>query len=125
MSGNAQRRAFMGALVAGGSAVIATLVSRGVAAQTPREIEIVARRFNFTPSEIALKVGEPVALLIRSIDFVHGFNIPDLGRRVDLLPGRVTRLEITPLKTGKLEFVCDNFCGDSHEEMHGQFMVTA
>jgi cytochrome c oxidase subunit 2 len=125
MRSPARRRAIVGALATGGSVIIAGLVSRSVSAQSPREIEIVARRFNFAPSDISLKVGVPVVLAIRSLDFVHGFNIPDLGVRADLVPGRITRVEIKPLKIGKLEFVCDNFCGDAHEDMHGQFMVTA
>ena len=99
-------------------------LSRQALAQGPREIEIVARRFAFTPDVIALKVDEPVVLLIRSLDFIHGFNVPDLGIRSDLLPGLVTRVEITPRQVGRLDFLCDNFCGDGHEEMHGQFNVT-
>ena len=62
---------------------------------------------------------------IRSLDFVHGMNIPDLGMRLDLGPGRVTRLELQPKAAGVIDFVCDNFCGDGHEEMHGRFIVSA
>jgi cytochrome c oxidase subunit II len=120
----ARRRVLLIGALSGSAAAIGALISRTAAAQSPREIEMVARRFNFTPNDIALKVNEKVILLIRSIDFVHGFNVPDLGIRADLVPGRITRVELQPRKVGKLEFVCDNFCGDSHEEMHGQFIVT-
>ncbi len=119
-----RRRVLVGALTAGGAAVVSALASRTVAAQSPREIKLTARRFNFTPSDIALKVNEPVVLLISSMDFVHGFNVPDLGVRADLVPGRITRIELQPKKAGTLDFVCDNFCGDSHEEMHGRFVVS-
>ena len=91
----------------------------------PRTVELVARRFRYEPDEIALKAGEPVLVLIRSLDFVHGMNIPALGRRLDLLPGRVTRLELTPGQPGVIDFVCDNFCGEGHEQMHGRFVVSA
>ena len=94
-------------------------------AQPVRELGIVAKRFKFVPNEIQLKVGEPVLLLIRSLDYIHGFNVPDLGIRADLLPGLVTSIPMTPAKVGRLDFLCDNFCGDSHEEMHGQFNVVA
>jgi cytochrome c oxidase subunit II len=115
----------VGALATGGVTLFGVLASRTVMAQTPREIDMVARRFNFTPNDIPLKINERVVLLIRSVDFVHGFNVPDLGIRADLVPGRITRVELKPLKAGKLEFVCDNFCGSEHEEMHGQFLVSA
>ena len=100
-----------------------SLLSRAGAQSEPRIIELTARRFRYEPSEIKLKVGEPVVIAIRSLDFVHGMNIPDLGKRLDLVPGRVTRLELKPDKPGVIDFVCDNFCGDGHEEMHGRFVV--
>jgi cytochrome c oxidase subunit 2 len=124
MKSPARRRALHYGLAAGGAALIGALATRA-AAQAPREIEMTARRFNYVPNEIALKVNEKVVLLIRSIDFVHGFNVPDLGLRVDLVPGKITRVELQPRKIGVLDFVCDNFCGDQHEEMHGRFMVSA
>jgi len=90
----------------------------------PRTVELVARRFRYEPNEIALEAGEPVLVLIRSLDFVHGMNIPALGKRLDLLPGRVAQLELRPAEPGVIDFLCDNFCGDGHEEMHGRFVVT-
>lgn len=96
----------------------------GARAQAPREIEITAQRFRFTPAEIPLKAGEPVVLLLRSLDFAHGFFVPDLDLRTDLMPGRVTRLTLTPRSAGTLAFLCDNFCGDGHEGMDGHFTVT-
>jgi len=74
---------------------------------------------------IAITTRSPAFSAIRSLDFVHGMNIPDLGMRLDLVPGRVTRLELQPKAAGTIDFVCDNFCGDGHEEMHGRFVVTA
>lgn len=112
-----------GALAAAGAALArAGLVQ---AAGEPRIIEMTARRFVYEPNEIMLKAGERVVVAIRSLDFVHGMNIPDLGMRLDLMPGRVTRLELQPKAPGVIDFVCDNFCGDGHEEMHGRFVVSA
>jgi len=90
----------------------------------PRVIEMTARRFAYEPNEIALKVGEPVVIAIRSLDFIHGMNLPELGIRLDLVPGRVTQLNLQPKTAGVIEFVCDNFCGDGHEQMHGRFIVS-
>ena len=119
-----RRRMLKGALAATGAAAFAR---SGVAqsAAEPRVIEMTAHRFAYEPNEIALKAGERVVVAIRSLDFVHGMNIPDLGMRLDLVPGRVTRLQLQPKAPGTIEFVCDNFCGDGHEEMHGRFVVSA
>ena len=107
------------------SAIAAALLARADAQSGPRVIPLVARRYRYEPSEITLKAGEAVVIEIRALDFVHGMNIPDLGRRLDLMPGLVTRLELQPKEPGVIEFLCDNFCGEGHEEMHGRFVVSA
>ena len=91
----------------------------------PRVIKMTAHRFAYEPAEVPLTVGEKVVVEIDSLDFVHGMNIPDLKTRLDLVPGRITRLELQPMQPGDIEFVCDNFCGDGHETMHGKFVVSA
>jgi cytochrome c oxidase subunit 2 len=118
-----QRRRFVQAAFA--SAACGLLTARVARSAEPRIIRLTARRFTYEPNEIPLKVGEAVVVEINSLDFVHGMNIPDLGKRLDLVPGRITRLELQPTKPGPIDFVCDNFCGDGHEEMHGRFVVTA
>ncbi len=91
----------------------------------PRQINMTAQRFKFTPAEIPLKAGERVVLAIKSLDFIHGMHIPDLGVRVDLPPGQITRIEIQPQHSGIIDFLCDNFCGGGHEDMQGRFIVSA
>jgi cytochrome c oxidase subunit 2 len=108
-------------LTAAGAGALGRL---GLAATpSPREIPVQAQRFSFTPREIPIRVGERVVILLRSQDYAHGFSVPDLGLRVDLVPDRVVRLELQPNTAGKLEFLCDNFCGDEHEDMHGWLLV--
>jgi cytochrome c oxidase subunit 2 len=70
-----------------------------------------------------VKKGRPVLLEITSLDFVHGFNVPALKLRADLPPGQVTRVRFIPERAGDYAFVCDNFCGEGHEEMHGRIVV--
>ena len=114
--------------VAGLAGASALALVRSALAQNgpaPREIAVTARRFQFTPNEIPLKTGERVVIAISSIDFVHGFNVPDLKLRRDLMPGQVTRVELQPDAPGVIDFLCDNFCGDGHETMHGRFVVSA
>lgn len=86
-------------------------------------IQVTAQRFTFTPNEIVVKKGQPVVLEFSSLDFVHGFNIPSLNLRADLPPGKVTRVRFTPERVGEHLFVCDNFCGEGHEDMHGRIVV--
>lgn len=121
---SARRRGLLNLMASGGAALLGTFVWRSSAAQAPREIELVAQRFRFTPNEIRLAVNERVVLLIRALDFAHGFSVPDLHLRADLAPGFVTRVELQAPKAGTLDFLCDDFCGDDHEDMHGRIVVS-
>lgn len=91
--------------------------------ESVRVVKVVAQKFHYTPTEIVLKKGEPVVLELTALDFTHGFSVPELGIRADIPEGKVTRLELTPTKTGGFDFICDNFCGSGHEEMSGRIVV--
>jgi cytochrome c oxidase subunit 2 len=90
-----------------------------------RVIRVTAKKFEFTPSDIELKKGEPVVLEFTSMDVLMGFSLPDFKLRTDIPPGVVTRLRLAPDQVGSFEFVCDNFCGEFHEDMSGKIRVTA
>ena len=105
---------------------LALLGRRGLAQTAlPQVIKLVAHRFHYTPREFQVKAGQPVVLEFTALDFIHGFHMPDLKLRADLQPGTVTRVSFTVDKPGVYEFLCDNFCGDGHEEMNGRMVVTA
>jgi cytochrome c oxidase subunit II len=95
-----------------------------VLAQQPRTIKVSAKRFTFTPSEIALKKGEPVVLELTTEDIFMGFNLPDFGVRSDIVPGKTMKVSLTPDKTGTFIFLCDVCCGEGHETMNGRLVVT-
>ena len=68
-------------------------------------------------NEIRLPVGEPVQFLLESPDVIHSFWIPSLGGKIDMIPGRVTRLALTADKTGVFRGACAEYCGTSHALM--------
>ena len=108
------------------ASIAATLVGGSVLAQgavKERVVKVVAQRFTYNPHEIVLKKGQSVVLEFTSLDFMHGFSIPDLNVRADLPPGTVTKVHIKPEKEGVYDFLCDNFCGSGHEEMSGRIIV--
>jgi len=121
------RRGWMQRALAMVASPLLASVARSVPAQggEAQVVKIVAQRFHYTPAEFRVKAGQPVVLEFTSLDFVHGFNMPDLKVRADLPPGRVTRVEVSAAPAGTYDFVCDNFCGDQHEEMHGRMIVEA
>ena len=122
----ARRRWLKGAAAMVAAPLAAAWAASGAAGDGASEtiVKVVARRFRYEPSEIPLKAGQDAVLEITSLDFVHGLNIPDLKMRADLPPGRVTKVRVKFDKPGDYAFLCDNFCGDHHEDMSGKFVVT-
>ncbi|HKU98687.1 MAG TPA: cupredoxin domain-containing protein [Vineibacter sp.] len=98
----------------------------GLAAEpAAREIRISAKRFEYTPSTVTVKQGEPVVLLLTSEDRIHGFKMPDFNLRAEIMPGQTTTVRLTPDRIGKFAYFCDVFCGDGHEDMEGTMIVVA
>jgi cytochrome c oxidase subunit 2 len=118
------RRALLQAVAAAG--LIATTGRMLVLAQAkPRIIPITARKFEYEPGELTLKLNEPVVFQLKSADVVMGFSVPDFGVRGTIIPGQVTEVPMTPTKTGEFIFLCDVFCGSGHENMEGTMRVVA
>jgi cytochrome c oxidase subunit 2 len=73
--------------------------------------------------ELHLPLGKPVKVLLRSIDVVHDFYVPEFRAKMDLMPGLVTYFWITPIRTGTFEILCAGFCGVGHPQMRGSVVV--
>jgi cytochrome c oxidase subunit II len=109
------------------SLMICALILIGLpvwAQDSEQVIEVQAKQFAFTPSEITLTKDVPVVLELTSLDVKHGFNCSGLGLRADIYPGKTTTLRFTPKKTGSFTFYCDVYCGEGHEDMTGFLLVT-
>lgn len=76
-----------------------------------------------TANEIHLPVGEPVELQLASDNVIHAFWVPALGGKMDMIPGRATRMAITPTRTGVYPGACAEFCGTSHARMRFEVVV--
>ncbi|HXY59796.1 MAG TPA: cytochrome c oxidase subunit II [Methylocystis sp.] len=76
-----------------------------------------------TNGELHLPVGKPVKLLLRSVDVLHDFYVPQIRAKMDLVPGIVTFLWFTPMKIGEYEILCAAFCGLGHPQMRGKLIV--
>ena len=67
-------------LRAAGAAALGGLLGRSAAQGGTRTVELVARRFLLRAGRDHAAAGEAVVVEIRSLDFVHGMYIPELGR---------------------------------------------
>jgi cytochrome c oxidase subunit II len=76
-----------------------------------------------TNGELHLPVGKPVKMLLRSIDVLHDFYVPQIRAKMDLVPGIVTYLWFTPTAAGEYDILCAAFCGLGHPQMRGKLVV--
>lgn len=89
-----------------------------------RRVALTAVKFEFSTPEIRVRKGQPVTLELTALDFAHGFSLPDFNVRADLVPGRKVEVTFTPERAGRFVFLCDNFCGEAHDDMSGYLIVT-
>ena len=90
------------------------------------EIQLLAGKFAFDPPAIQVTAGEPVRLVIRSKDSVHGFSIPKL--KIDVrIPkgGDPVNVEFVAPPPGRFEIACSEFCGSGHGQMKAALISVA
>ncbi|PLP58063.1 cytochrome-c oxidase [Mesorhizobium loti] len=74
-------------------------------------------------ADLHLPVGKPVKMVLRSIDVIHNFYVPEFRAKMDMVPGMITYFWFTPTKTGTFEILCSQLCGVGHAFMRGVVKV--
>ena len=70
-------------------------------------------------ADLHLPIDKPVKMLLRSIDVLHDFYVPEFRAKMDMIPGSVTYYWFTPTRTGTFEVLCAELCGQGHAFMRG------
>jgi cytochrome c oxidase subunit 2 len=73
--------------------------------------------------DLHLPIGRPVKVLLRSIDVLHDFYVPEFRAKMDMIPGSVTYFWFTPTRTGTFDVLCAELCGSGHAIMRGRVVV--
>jgi cytochrome c oxidase subunit II len=70
-----------------------------------------------TANEIHIPARTPVRLEVRSADVIHSFWVPELNRKIDLIPGRTNAVLLRADRVGIYRGQCAEFCGLQHANM--------
>lgn len=64
-----------------------------------------------------LPKGERVEFVLTSRDVIHSFWIPAFQQKLDMIPGKVNKLQVVPTEEGMYQGKCAELCGQYHATM--------
>jgi cytochrome c oxidase subunit 2 len=107
-------------------------VEKAPANQKELQVKVIGQQFTwtfeytgaggkkFTTSQLYVPEGRSVHFNVTTKDVLHDFWVPAWRMKIDAVPGIVTHIRITPVKTGKrvtYPVVCAELCGLGHAFM--------
>lgn len=111
------------------AAVLALAITASMSAPSqeaaPRttEIQMTAKKYEFSPGTIRVKQGDHVKLIITALDRDHGIQIEAYQIKEKLPKEKPVTIEFTADKAGTFPFKCSVFCGMGHGKMKGELIV--
>ena len=78
---------------------------------------------DFSSGELVLPVDQQAHFTMEAVDVIHSFWVPNLGQKMDAVPGIETTINVTPDRTGDFAVVCTELCGLGHATMRARARV--
>ena len=92
--------------------------------QNVKEVEMTAKKYEFSPSTVEVPAGTLVRFKITALDREHGFQIEGVKDScVKLEKDKPATYEFKAEKPGTYEFKCCKHCGMGHGKMKGTLVV--
>lgn len=70
-----------------------------------------------TANEVHIPIGKYLLVRLESVDVIHDFWVPELARKIDLVPGHPNHIWLIANEPGVYLGACAEFCGDQHANM--------
>lgn len=95
-------------------------------------VDVVASRWNWTfampdgtqtVNELRVPMNEVVVLHVASRDVIHSLYVPQLGVKIDALPGHENDQSFRAIRPGTFDAFCAEFCGVGHTRMRATVIV--
>jgi cytochrome c oxidase subunit 2 len=123
------------AIVFGLSLVTLSQIGRGAtfgSLEPPLRISVIGHQWWFefrypngavTANEPHIPVGVPIELELTSADVIHDLWVPELGAKLDVIPGQRNVLRLFTARAGVFSGACAEFCGLEHAWMRIQVVA--
>jgi cytochrome c oxidase subunit II len=108
-------------------------ISNAPAAANPVRITVEGHQFYWqfdypngsrSINDLHVPVGQVVLLTVKSYDVVHSWWIPQLGGKIQAIPGRTNHIWFKADRTGTYYGQCAEFCGLYHEAMDARVIAS-
>jgi cytochrome c oxidase subunit 2 len=70
-----------------------------------------------TANELVVPTGILVNIDVQTVDVIHSFWVPELGGKIDAIPGITNQTRFQAEKAGVFTGQCAEFCGADHAQM--------
>lgn len=95
--------------------------------QAPLRVDVVGHRWWWEirypdadviiANQLYVPVNRPLDFHVTTADVIHSFWVPRLGRKIDMVPGRVHQVSLLASSVGTMRGQCAEFCGTGHAHM--------
>jgi len=109
-----------------------SFLSAGIPPANAYQVNVYARSWGWdfeypngkrSTNEMVVPVGQPVQLVMTSVDVLHSFYVPAFRVKKDVVPNRYTSLWFEATHEGEYQVFCTEYCGRLHSEMYAKVVV--
>ncbi len=77
----------------------------------------------YVDENLHVPVDRPVRLVMSSADVIHSLYVPAFRIKMDVVPGRYSKVWFEATEPGEYDLFCAEYCGTSHSDMLAHVIV--
>ena len=88
------------------------------------DIYVLAQNYHWGKYTLELEKGVSYRLHLATLDMKHAIIVRELKLQNRIKVGEFKTIEFAPIKAGRFDIICGEFCGAGHASMVGSIIVT-
>ena len=84
---------------------------------------VIMKKWAIVPNRLEFRQGARVELVVSTIDVEHGIDVPGLGIREPIQPGKPAVIRFLAQTPGTYPMRCSIACGRGHDKMTGAIVI--